>query len=223
MLDHADESGGAVGTAFPRGQYLVQMLTSHLGQPIGSGGCQVTQDDADFVEFRIQARDFHRPGGARQLVGSDAAVDPRVQVFPGSAGMSGIGDGGEVDPGHLGGAWHETADVPDVVAKPRGPSPSHPARMAAGSTRASASTAMPGSSALRAEKVAAVAVAVFEVVMSGSPAGVRPADHRCRWRSGELRVVAPLRTRGGSRWSGVDGRRHSGPAIVPRRIRRAGR
>ena len=119
VLDHADFPCRGVGAAFPAGEDLVQVPGSHIGQPGGAGRGQLPQDEPELGELGVQAGELHRPGGARQLVDGDAAVEPRVQVLPDGAGMSGIGDGGEVDPGHLGGAGQEPAHVPHVVGEPR--------------------------------------------------------------------------------------------------------
>ena len=191
VLDHADFPCRGIRAAFPAGEDLVQVPGGHIGQPGSAGRGQLPQDEPELGELGVEAGELHRPGGARQLVDGDAAVEPRVQVLPDGAGMSGIGDGGEVDPGHLGGAGHEPADVPHVVGEPRavelvpgadrgrehrgigidgaGRACRSPARRAGGT--GCGSPARPGT-------VAGTAVAAL-MVTSGSPGDERAAM-RCR-------------------------------------------
>ena len=195
VLDHADFSGRGIGAAFPGGEDLVQVLGGHVGQPGGAGGGQLPQDEPELGELEVQAGQLHRPGGARQLVDGDAPVEPGVQVLPDGARMPGIGDGGEVDPGHLGGAGQEPAHVPHVVGEAgavelvpgadRGRQ--HQGAGIDGAGRAGCS---PG---WRAGGTAAGRAAVLMAVTSGTPGDERAAT-RCRRvgaRHGGLRRAGP--------------------------------
>ena len=119
VLDHADFAGRGVGAVFPGGEDLLQVPGSHLGQPGGTGGGQLRKMSRISANSEYKLVELHRPGGARQLVGRDAPVEARIQVLPDGARVNGIGDGGEVDPGHLRGAGQEPADVPHVVSESR--------------------------------------------------------------------------------------------------------